>query len=60
MEGIRAEIVVRDAETQKWIGSVYYGRGREWVYEAYDGTQRNLDGYKSAHEALEALLDYLS
>lgn len=55
-----AEIVVRDSETKKWIGSVYYGYGRDWVYEAYDGTQRNLDGYKNASEALEALLEYLS
>lgn len=55
-----AEIVVRDAETKKWIGSVFYMADRDWVYEAYDQTGRNLDGYKNASEALDALLDYLS
>lgn len=55
-----AEIVVRDAETQKWVGSVYYGADRGWVYEAYDGTGRNLDAFVDAAEALDALLEYLT
>lgn len=59
MQSKQAEIIVRDAETQKWVGSVWYGRGRDWVFEAYDGTGRNLDGYKTAMEALDALLEYL-
>lgn len=59
MNDTHAEIIVRDAETQKWVGSVWYGRGRDWVYEAYNGTGRNGDGYKTAMEALDALLEYL-
>lgn len=55
-----AEIVVRDAETKKWIGSVWYGVDRGWVAEVYDGTGKSIDSYASASEALDALLGRLS
>jgi len=60
MNSQNAEIVVRDAETSRWIGSVYYGYQRMWVFEAYDGTGRSMDLFKTATEALDALLEYLS